>query len=186
MRFRLIGPVLLALYTASGRCVSADPPPGLSVPAGFSVTEYAGPALANDIYTLHVDARGRVVVGGRGYVRDLVDDDGDGRADRAVELVTGLNGGPMGLLWEGDELFIVADGGLKRYRGANGTKPAANPETILAVRSSGEHDAHAVRRGPDGSLFLMCGNMAGVTAKTVTSPRSPIKDPVFPRRTGGG
>ena len=26
----------------------------------------------------------------------------------------------MGLLWERDELFVVADGGLKRYRGVDG------------------------------------------------------------------
>lgn len=177
MRRRAIGPSLLTLASIAVPCPAAEPVPGLKVPPGFTVTEYAGPALANDIYTLHVDARGRVVVAGRGYVREIVDSDGDGRADRAIELVAGLKDGPMGLLWEGGDLYLVADGGLKRYRGVDGMKPAMNPETVLAVRTAGEHDAHAVRRGPDGALYLMCGNMAGVTPKTVTGTRSPITDP---------
>src|SRR3954464_5350721 len=111
MRRRLFGLSLLTLAAVAAPCSAADAVPGLKVPPGFTVTEYAGPALANDIYTLHVDARGRVVVAGRGYVRELVDTDGDGRADLAVELVAGLKDGPMGLLWEGDVLHVVADGG---------------------------------------------------------------------------
>src|SRR5438874_9253159 len=113
MPCRLPGSLLLVLFAVAGGGSAAEPVAGLKVPPGFTVTEYAGPALANDIYTLHIDARGRVIVAGRGYVRELVDSDGDGRADHAVELVAGMKDGPMGLLWEGDDLYVVADGGLK-------------------------------------------------------------------------
>src|ERR1700722_4983570 len=51
---------------------------------GCAVLEVADSALANDIYRMTLDPRGRVVVAGRGYIRTLIDDDGDGRADRAV------------------------------------------------------------------------------------------------------
>jgi putative heme-binding domain-containing protein len=168
--------VLAALTCGLPHTSAAEP--ALKLPAGFVATEFSDPKLANDIYALHIDAGGRVVVCGRGYVRELVDGDGDGRADRARELVAGLRDGPMGVLWEGDTLYLVADGGLKRYRGVDGTKPATDPEMLLTVRTGGEHDAHAVRRGPDGWLYLLCGNMAGVTKKFVTGPRSPVKDPV--------
>lgn len=170
--------LLAALFCGLSPAQAADPAPGLKLPAGFVATEFSGPQLANDIYTLHIDARGRVVVCGRGYVRELIDDDNDGKADRARDLVAGLKDGPMGALWEGDTLYLVADGGLKRYRGVDGKKPVRDSETILAVKTGGEHDAHAVRRGPDGWLYLLCGNMAGVTKKLVTGPRSPVKDPV--------
>ena len=94
---------------------------GLKVPPGFVVTEFAGDDLAHDVYTLTLDPQGRVVVAGRGYIRVLIDDDGDGRADRAVEFADGPRDGAMGLLWEGDTLYVTGDGGLRRYRGARCT-----------------------------------------------------------------
>jgi glucose/arabinose dehydrogenase len=66
-------------------------------------------------------------------------------------LIDGLKDGSMGLLAEGDALYVVAAGGLKRYRGYNGTdKLRGPPELLVALKTGGEHDAHAVRRGPDG------------------------------------
>ena len=47
---------------------------GLRVPDGFEVSEYAGSELANDIFCMTIDGRGRVVVSGRGYTRVLADD----------------------------------------------------------------------------------------------------------------
>ena len=166
-------PLLVALATVPSA------PPDVKVPPGFTIATYADNALAPDIYTLTIDDAGRVLVAGRGYVRVLVDDDGDGVADRAIDLIDGLKDGPMGLLAEGDSLYVVSEGGLQRYRGYNGkdklTKP---PETLVKLKTTGEHDAHMVRRGPDGWLYLLCGNAAGVSAKTITGRRSPIKEPV--------
>jgi len=157
----------------------AEPVSDIKAPPGFTASLYSDNTLAPDIYTMTIDVEGRVLVAGRGYVRLLVDDDGDGRADRAVELIDGLKDGPMGLLTEGDSLYVVADGGLKRYRGYNGRDKLRDPpETLLAVKTAGEHEAHAVRRGPDGWLYLMCGNMAGVPRDRIDKQRSPVKDPI--------
>ena len=160
---------------------SAAPAPvtDLKLPPGFTARLYADNAIAPDIYTMTIDDAGRVLVAGRGYVRVLVDDDGDGYADRADALIDGLKDGAMGLLAEGDSLYVVADGGLKRYRGYNGKdKLKGPPETLVALKTRGEHDAHAVRRGPDGWLYLLCGNGAGVKKETATSDRSPVKEPI--------
>ena len=70
----------------------ADDKLGLRVPPGFEVTEFADSKLANDIYRMTLDPRGRVVVSGRGYIRILVDDDDDGKADRAIEFADGPEG----------------------------------------------------------------------------------------------
>src|SRR3954470_23460012 len=92
---------------------------GLRVPSGFTVTEYAGSDLANDIFCMTVDPHGRVIVSGRGYTRILVDD-GHGKAARAIDFTAGPKDGAMGLLWEGDSLYVVGDGALRRYREKDG------------------------------------------------------------------
>lgn len=73
---------------------------GLRVPAGFEVVEFADSALANDIYCLTMDPKGRVVVAGRGYIRILVDDNADGKADRAIDFANEPADGAMGMCWE--------------------------------------------------------------------------------------
>src|SRR5262249_43816386 len=42
----------------------------------------------------------------------------------------------------------------------------------------GEHDAHAIKRGPDGWLYVLCGNSTGIGKAFATLPTSPVKDPV--------
>ena len=59
---------------------------GLRVPAGFEVTEFADSNLANDIYTMTLDPKGRVVVAGRGYIR-LLDRQGRRRQGRSARRV---------------------------------------------------------------------------------------------------
>jgi putative membrane-bound dehydrogenase-like protein len=148
------------------------------VPPGFTVTEFAGDDLAHDIYTMTLDPRGRVVVAGRGYVRLLVDDDGDGRADRAVEVADSPKDGAMGLLWEGDTLWVVGDGGLRRFRTGPDGKAVGPSELVRKLKTGGEHDAHALRRGPDGWLYLLCGNSTGLGAKDAQRPTSPVREPI--------
>src|SRR5438270_13878160 len=91
---------------------------GLRVPAGFEVTEYAGSDLANDIYCMTLDPKGRVVVSGRDYIRLLIEE--DGRAKKALDFAGAPKDGGMGLFWEGDDLYCMGDGGLRRYRNASG------------------------------------------------------------------
>jgi glucose/arabinose dehydrogenase len=152
---------------------------GLRVPDGFEVAEYADSGLANDIYTLTIDPQGRVVVAGRGYIRILVDRDGDGRADGARDFADAPKDGAMGLLWEGDSLCCVGDGALRRFRDADGDGKADGPSEVLCkLQTGGEHDAHALRRGPDGWLYVLCGNNTGIGRDLARSPKSPVRDPV--------
>lgn len=152
---------------------------GLRLPQGFSVTEFADHRLANDIYTLSIDPKGRVIVAGRGYIRILVDRDGDGRADHAKEFADRPKDGAMGLLWEGTTLWATGDGGLLRFRDEDGDDRADGPpELIRKMKTGGEHAAHAIRRGPDGLLYVLCGNSTGIDKSFAQLPTSPIADPV--------
>src|SRR5437764_11731302 len=173
MRTRRWLATLAALLFTAAAAAQQPPAPGLKVPPGFEVTEFADAKLANDIYCMTLDPKGRVVVSGRGYIRILVDDDGDGGADRAIDFADGPKDGAQGLLWEGDSLYVVGDGGLRRYRDADGDGRADGPsELIRAVKTGGEHDAHALRRGPDGWLYLLCGNNARVDKSFAQLPTS--------------
>src|SRR5438105_511554 len=105
---RWIALVMTVVLTA---CASAqNVQHGLRVPAGFEVTEFADSKLANDIFTMTLDPKGRVVVAGRGYIRILT---GKDRADSAIEVADAPKEGAMGLLWEGDYLYFTGDGGLR-------------------------------------------------------------------------
>src|SRR5262249_13173758 len=80
---------------------------GVTVPAGFEVKLFADDELAHDIYSLTVDARGRVVVAGRGYVRTLIDDNGDGKADRYQQFSDIPANGAMGMFFFGNDLICT-------------------------------------------------------------------------------
>jgi putative membrane-bound dehydrogenase-like protein len=152
---------------------------GLRLPPGFEVTEFADSKLANDIFSMTFDPRGRVVVSGRGYIRILADDDADGRAERAIDFADGPADGAQGMLWEGESLFITGDGGLRRYRDEDGDDRADGPsELIRKMKTGGEHDAHDIKRGPDGWLYVLCGNMTGIDKSFAQLSTSPIRDPV--------
>ncbi len=150
---------------------------GLKVPPGFEVTEYADGKLANDIYCMTIDPLGRIVVAGRGYIRILIDDDGDGRADRAIEFAAEPKDGAMGLWWEADALYVTGDGGLRRFRVKDGRADGPS-ELIRAMKTGGEHAAHAIRRGPDGWLYVLCGNNTGIDRSFAQTPASPVKEPI--------
>ena len=148
------------------------------VPKGFRVTLYADDELASDIYSMTIDSVGRVVVSGRGYVRVLHDRDGDFRAESYTTYSTLPSGGAQGLFFDGSDLLLSGDGGMWRLRDSDGDGRAdGGLERILKIRAGGEHDAHAIRRGPDGWYYLLAGNGAGVTSAHASLRSSPIRDP---------
>jgi putative heme-binding domain-containing protein len=177
---RLNSPFSVLILLLTGISGAAQSPShGLRVPAGFEVTEFADSKLANDIFSMTVDPKGRIVVSGRGYIRILVDDDGDGRADRAIELASAPKEGAQGLLWEGNHLYFMGDGGLRRFHVApDGDRADGPSELIRAMHTGGEHHAHDIKRGPDGWLYVMCGNTTGIDKSYASSSTSPIQDPV--------
>ncbi len=151
---------------------------GVRVPAGFEVTLFADDELAHDIYSLTIDSFGRVVVSGAGYVRILADTDHDGVADTARQFADGPRTGAQGMYFYGRDLICSGDKGLMRYRDNDGDGRADGPpEVFLSAKAGGEHDIHAIRQGPDGWWYVIAGNMAGITAKYVTLPNSPVTHP---------
>lgn len=130
---------------------------GLRVASGFRVTLFADDTLASDISALTLDPDGNVVVSGPGYIRTLFDRNDDGIAD-AREDFAALSTGAMGLCFDGDDLMVVGNGALWRYRDTDGDGRADGaPERLLSL-AHGEHGGHAVRKGPDGAWYVVGGN----------------------------
>jgi putative membrane-bound dehydrogenase-like protein len=149
---------------------------GLRVAKGFKVTLVSDHALANDLYSMTLDSKGRIVVSSAGWIKTLHDDDGDGKADRA-ELFAEVKSGAMGMCFDGNDLLASAGGGLWRYRDADGDGKADGPPELISKYVFGEHGHHAIRKGPDGWWYLIGGNDAAITKEHVTLPNSPIREP---------
>lgn len=84
----------------------------------------------------------------------------------------------MGLCYVGDDLLITADHWLSRYRDADGDGKADGPPERIVPLATAEHGGHAIRKGPDGWLYVIAGNDAGIDARHVGSAESPVAKPV--------
>lgn len=149
---------------------------GVRVQRGFRVTQFSDEKLANDIWCITLSPRGEVTVSGAGYIATLLDENGDGVAERAVEFAK-LKGA-MGLCFgeDGKQLLVMADGWLSEYRDDNLDRVADAPPRKILRCASGEHGGHAIRKGPDGWWWVIAGNDAGIVAleKGVLRPEDDI------------
>lgn len=149
-----------------------------NVPDGFEVQKAADDTLAHDCFAMTLDSAGRPVVSGPGYIRTLIDDNNDGVYDRSVQWSTSPKQGAQGLWSEGRALYWVGDGGLWRSEDTNGDLVSdGSPRKVLELPTGGEHDAHAIRRGPDGYWYLIAGNFAANISKMLNDPATPISNP---------
>ena len=150
---------------------------GLAVPPGFEVSLYADDDLAHDIYSMTIDAKGRVAVAGRNYVKILHDDNADGRADRVTLFSTKPASGAHGMYFDGPDLVCTGDDAVMRLRDTNADGVADGPPEVWTRLRHPEHGANGVVKGPDGWFYVICGNDAEVTEKHATTPHSPVKKP---------
>ena len=169
--------MLLWTSLCGGHLVAAEP--ALKAPAGFDVQLFADDDLAHDIHCLTIDSRGRITVAGNGFIKLLIDSDGDGVADKAELFAEGPAIGVQGMYWHGLDLLAVGGEGLLRFRDRDGDDKADGPpDVLLKVKCGGEHHAHSIQRGPDGWWYLIAGNDTGIDAKYVSLPTATIKQPV--------
>jgi len=174
--FKGVGTAIVLLMTCVA--VAEDNTPAVKVPDGFEAVEFANDTHAHDVFSLTIDALGRVVVSGPGYVKILIDRDNDGRVDEVKKFADGPQSGAQGMYFHGRSLLCVGDGGLLRYRDQNGDDVADGPpDVLLKLQTGGEHDSHSIQQGPDGWWYLIAGNTAKISAAYATLPTSPVKHP---------
>ncbi|MDF1810704.1 MAG: hypothetical protein P1V20_00755 [Verrucomicrobiales bacterium] len=158
-------------------CEAEDIP--FSIPDGFTVFHFAGDDLAHDIWCMTIDEKDRICVGGPGYIKFLIDTDGDGHADEAKLFTDKVRTGPMGLLVEGNSILSVESDAVVRYEDEDGDMQAdGEPEILVEFTGrGGEHGPHGIRKGPDGWYYVVCGNNTGVDESHANLPGTPVKSP---------
>ncbi|MCA9034728.1 MAG: c-type cytochrome [Planctomycetaceae bacterium] len=162
----------------SNSAETPEPFKGISVPDGFRVSLYADDDLAHDIHSLSIDSQGRVVVSGPGYIRILIDEDNDGRADSFRQFADKPETGSQGMYWLGRHLLCSGDEGLLIFRDEDANDIADGPpQTFLKIEAGGEHHVHSIQKGPDGWWYIIAGNFAGVTSAYANLPTTPLKNP---------
>ena len=170
--------VSLAVAAAAAQESGADAGAAMKTAPGLRCSVAAGDSLVHDAFSMTTDPAGRPVVSGPGYVRTLLDDDGDGRYDRGVDWAAPRQGA-QGMWREGNQLLYVADGGLWRSTDRDGDlRGDGGAEQLLRLPTGNEHDAHAIRRGPDGWWYLTAGNFAMDAMRSLLNdPASPVQEP---------
>jgi putative membrane-bound dehydrogenase-like protein len=169
--------LIVLVLSAPGYSAAQTQSQTLNVPAGFRADLYAGDDLAHDIHSLTIDSHGRVVVSGPGYVRTLLDQDDDGRADGYTQFSDKPASGSQGMYFLGSALLCSGDEGLLLFRDANRDGVADGPpRTFLKISAGGEHHVHSIQKGPDGWWYINAGNYAGVTSSYANLPTSPLRD----------
>ena len=149
-----------------------------AVPDGFVVQKVADDSLAHDAYSMTLDTRGRPVISGPGYIRTLLDGNSDDVFDQAVTWGAWPKQGAQGLWSEQGKLYWVADGGLWYANDSNMDGRAdGGPIKVLSFPTGGEHDGHAIRRGPDGWWYLIVGNYAKGVLAIQNDPQAPVDRP---------
>lgn len=168
--------VAISFGTTCSRFVwsaETDAPPFI-LPAGFEAEPFAADDLAHDVYSMTLDNKGQVVVSGPGYIKTLHDDNHDGKADRATEYSSLPKSGAHGLLFVDEYLFATGDENLLRFEDRDGNGVADGPPQIMAKLSSSEHGAGGLVLGPDGWIYIACGNDAKVNSGWKPNPSSPL------------
>lgn len=162
----------LIAFTAGAQLVPV-PDFGVRLAPGFRISLFSGPELANDIYAMTLDSRGNVVVTSQGYIRTLLDTDHDGRADSSTLFAATRTGG-MGMCFDGPSLYFVGDGALFRFEDQDQNGVADGPPQRLLSMEFLEHGGHAVRKGPDGWIYVIVGNETTITNEHANLRGSPI------------
>lgn len=166
----------LALFTS---LQIANQIPDVKMPTGFEILPYSDDSLASDIYCLSISPKGDVMVSGKGYFRILVDSNKDGKADSFKSFGQAPNDGATGLLFEKKSLWYTGNQGLWSIPIADDGVTAAGPGVKhLSFKTGGEHEAHAIRRGPDGLIYILCGNNTGINSAFAMGDSSPVKNPI--------
>ncbi len=149
---------------------------GLRIARGFTVTQVADNDLVPDTWCITFDSHGRLVVGNSQSIRILDDTDNDGHFD-AADIFAPVKRGVMGMAFDGNTLYAVADEALCRFEDGDANGEADGPPEKLYPFGFGEHGAHAIRKGPDGWWHLVGGNDTAFNQRHVTLAGSPVARP---------
>ncbi len=170
------------------------------VPPGFDISFFAKEPLVRQPCAMAFDGRGRLCVGMGPQYRNpkpetpgdavvlVLDDDGDGQADRVQTFAGGFNA-IQGLAWHGRDLWVANSPDLTVVRDLDGDDVADEYVRIYTDLGNLEHGLHGLNWAPDGKLYMSKGNSKGLTEPGRVAPKpfrelwgvtAPVGTPDFP------
>jgi len=172
--------VTLAATTAVG--AAGTVPDGPIVPDGFRVQLVAREPLVSNPTCMTFDKRGRLFIGQGPHWRAptpetpgdhvdiLIDEDGDGIADRTQRFAEGFNS-VQGIVWWGDALYIANAPDFTHVRDLDGDDVADEYVRLYTGLGNLEHSLHGLNVGPDGRLYMSKGNSKGYNRLDQLAPK---------------
>ena len=156
MKFLFSSVFMLGMLSASAQ--AALPLDQIKLPAGFSISVYAGDVP--NARSLALGKNGTIFVGTRGgsEVYALVDKNGDQKADQVITIASGLNV-PSGVAFRDGALYVAEINRILRYD--NIEDNLANPPKPVVVSDKLPRETHhgwkTIAFGPDGWLYVPVG-----------------------------
>lgn len=163
---------LAIVLTLPALACGDDDTPLPIVPDGFVVDVVAREPLVRNPCVMAFDQRGRLFVGqGQQWraptpdtpgdrVDLLIDDDGDGTADRVHTFADGFNC-IQGLAWRDGELWVANAPDLTVVRDTDNDDVADEYLRVYTGLGNLEHSLHGLNFAPDGKLYMSKGNSRG-------------------------
>ena len=169
--------VLLTTLVISGQAPVAETIQFLKVNPGFQIQRFTNDAQTPDTYCISFGPKGQLLVSGKNYLRLVHDTNLDGVPDHFQDIRIRWSDAPTGHCWDENKIWFTGNQGLWVAELTDDNKIISSKK-VLEFKTGGEHEAHAVRKGPDGNIYVLCGNTTGIQKKHATHPHSPIKNPV--------
>jgi putative heme-binding domain-containing protein len=142
---------------------------GLEVASDLRVSRWADESVSGDLQTLSFDPQGAAVVSGPGWIKRL----GCVNATAAAETIMNTPTGLMGLSITSDGAMVASDGAWAFVPTVDGRLQPSQRQVLMKMHQ-GEHGAHQLSRGPDGSWYGLAGNEGRWTAPAVDSAHSSL------------
>lgn len=159
----------------------ATPAEELTVMPGFKVELlYSVPKDQDSWVCMTPDPKGRLIVSGQNgpLFRVTPGKDADSTKVEKIDIPIGQ---AQGLLWAFHSLYVDVNGGGIGGHGAGFYRMKSpdgdhfdQPELLIPLNAGGEHGPHAIRLGPDNSLYVLAGNFTDPPKHLAET--SPLKD----------